>query len=50
MSKYTETPAIHERKGHTPGPWLYRPEKYDDWWRRKTLAEAAAAAKRPARG
>jgi len=21
----------NERKGHTPGPWLYRPEKYDDW-------------------
>ena len=21
MSKYTETPAIHEGKGHTPGHW-----------------------------
>ena len=31
MSDHNIAPAIHERKGHTPGPWLYRPEKYDDW-------------------
>lgn len=31
MSNQNIAPAIHERKGHTPGPWIYRANEYDDW-------------------
>lgn len=31
MSDQNIAPAIHERKGHTPGPWIYRANEYDDW-------------------
>lgn len=31
MSDENVTQNDHKPQGHTPGPWAYRPDKYDDW-------------------